>query len=117
MPRKRKFPDYVEIRVPVYQPPTSVLELLFEGKTLDIAKRLIEYLKKNGALFKDEYQKALDIEGADKVLYFRVVKKLLAIGMIYEDRGMYRLSDRFSERMENLAKMWKFEIGKVAELW
>jgi len=37
--------------------------------------------------------------------------------MVYEDRGMYKLSERFSERMENLAKMWKFEIGKVAELW
>ena len=97
MPRRRKFPDYVEIRVPVYQPPASTLELLFEGKTLEIAKRLVEYLKKNDGLFKDEYQEAL--------------------GMIYEDRGMYRLSDRFSERMESLAKMWKFEIGKVAELW
>ena len=47
----------------------------------------------------------------------RVLKKLLALGMVYEDRGMYKLSERFSERMENLAKMWKFEIGKVAELW
>ena len=117
MPRKRKFPDYVEIRVPVYQPPSSALELLFDGKTLEIAKRLVEYLKKNGGLFKDEYQEALGIDGADKVLYFRVLKKLLALGMVYEDRGMYKLSDRFSERMENLAKMWKFEIGKVAELW
>lgn len=117
MPRRRKFPDYVSIRVPVYQPPNSVLELLFDGKTLEIARKVVDYLKQNGGLFKDEYQEALGVDGADKVLYFRVMKKLLALGMVKEDAGVYKLSDRFSERMENLAKMWKFEIGKVAELW
>ena len=117
MPRPRKLPDYVEIKIPVYVPPHSVLELLFDGKTLEIAKRVIGYLKENKVLWKDEYQEALNIHGSDKVIYFRVIRKLLALGMIKEDRGAYKLDDRFSERMENLSRMWKFEIGKVAELW
>jgi len=117
MPRPRKLPDYVEIKIPVYTPPDSPLELVFEGKTLQVARKIIQYIKEKGHLWKDEYQTALGITGSDKVLYFRVIRKLIALGMIYEDRGTYRLSERFSERMESLAKMWKFEIGKVQELW
>jgi hypothetical protein len=117
MPRRRRLPDYVAVKVPTHAPPDSVLELVFEGKTLDIAKRLLDYLKKNKTMWKDEYEQALGLEGADKVLYFRAVKKMLALGMIYEDRGVYRISKKFSERMENLAKLWLFEIGKVEELW
>ncbi len=117
MPRRRKMPDFVEVRLPVHAAPESVLEILFEGKTLEIAKRLVNYLKENKMLWKDEYHEALGIEGADKVIYFRVVKKLLALGMIYEDKGTYRLSGKFSDRLEHLAKLWKFEIGKVEEIW
>ncbi|MFA4718721.1 hypothetical protein [Pyrococcus kukulkanii] len=117
MPRPRKLPDYVEIRIPVYVPPETVLELAFDGKTLEIARKVIEHIKKNGLLWKDEYKEALGIDGSDKVIYFRVIRKLLALGMIYEDRGAYRLSEKFSERMENLARLWKFEMGKVKELW
>ncbi|AMM53513.1 hypothetical protein [Pyrococcus kukulkanii] len=117
MPRRRKIPGEVMMKIPTMAPPDTALELLFEGKTLEIARKVVEYLKKNKALWKDEYEEALGISGSDRILYFRVIRKMLAAGMIYEDRGTYRLSKKFAERMENLAKLWLFEIGKVEEIW
>ena len=117
MPRRRKIPGEVYVKIPTSAPPESVLELMFEGKTLQIAKKIIEYLKENKALWKDEYEEALNIKGSERVLYFRAIRKMLAAGLIYEDRGTYRLSKKFSDRLENLAKLWLFEIGKVEEIW
>lgn len=57
------------------------------------------------------------MDGVDKVLYFRVMKKFLVFGMVREDVGVYKFFDCFFERMENFVKMWKFEIGKVVEFW
>lgn len=117
MPRPRKLPDYVVLKIPVYQPPRSVLELFFDGKTLEMAKEIINYLKENKVLWKDDYREVLGISGPDRVLYFRVMRKMLAHGLIREDKGTYRLSERFAERMENIARLWRFEIGKTEELW
>ena len=117
MPRPRKFPDTVVLRIPVYEPPQSVLELLFEGKTLELAKSIVNYLKKNNILWKDAYREELGLKDSDAILYFRVIKKMLALGLLREDRGYYKLSDKFCARLENLIRMWKFEIGNLKDLW
>ncbi len=117
MPRKRRLPDIVSIKLPVYQPPEDIFDIIFESaEARRIAEKIIEYIKKNGRMGWDEYKELFPPE--KHYLYFRVIKRLEALGFI--SRGAYHtyiLSKKFCDRMEHLSKLWLFKIGKVEEIW
>ncbi len=117
MPRRRKLPDYVALKIPTYEPADNPLELIFDGRSLEIAYKVLERIKKQGRLYPDDYKEMFH-DKSDQVLYFRVIKKMLALKMlkISSDKS-YILSDGFSNRMETIAKLWKFQIGDLKDLW
>ncbi|AEC52247.1 hypothetical protein PNA2_1332 [Pyrococcus sp. NA2] len=117
MPRRRRLPDVVTIKVPVLVQPRDVFEVVFESEEArKMAEEIVEYIKKNGRMGWDEYKKLFPPE--KHYLYFRVIKRLEALGFI--SRGAYHtyiLSKKFTDRMEYLGKLWLFKMGKVEEIW
>lgn len=117
MPRKRRLPEFVTIKIPVYTPPEDVFEIVFESEEArKMAEKIVEHIKKNKRMRWDEYRELFPPE--KHYLYFRVIKRLEALGFI--QRGAYHtyiLSKKFCDRMEHLSKLWLFKMGKVEELW
>lgn len=86
MPRKRRLPDVVSIKLPVYQPPEDIFEVVFESEDArEMAEKIIEHIKRNGRMGWDEYRSIFPPE--KHYLYFRVIKRLEALGFI--SRGAY----------------------------
>ncbi|KUH33931.1 hypothetical protein APY94_04155 [Thermococcus celericrescens] len=117
MPRKRRLPDVVTLKLPTYEQPGDIFDVIFESEEArKMAEQIVEYIKKNKRMGWEEYRELFPPE--KHYLYFRVMKRMEALGLI--GRGAYNtyiLSKKFCDRLEYLSKLWLFKIGKAEELW
>ena len=57
MPRKRRLPDVVTLKMPVLVQPRDIFEVVFESEEArKMAEEIVEYIKKNGRMGWDEYK-------------------------------------------------------------
>lgn len=105
MPRRPKYPAEVKIRIPkdkvdIYE--TPVLELLLPPKEAEMAEKIINYIKKNGRLWPDEWKEVLEgeITDANVKAYYRALKKLVSLGLIGRGKeGSFILSDELAMKL------------------
>jgi hypothetical protein len=90
---------------------------------VDLAENLVRYIRDNGKLHESEYrkhiilQKPLKLEFNNYIYtyanYQRILRKLLAVGMIERERGYYKLSTEFSRWLNEAARTWGDFVGRV----
>ncbi len=95
MPRKRRLPDVVTLKLPTYEQPRDIFDVIFESEEArKMAEQIVEYLKKNKRMGWDEYR---DLFPPEKhYLYFRVMKRMEALGLIGAEPTTLTSSQRSS---------------------
>lgn len=104
MPRRPKYPDYVNVKIPrditeLYE--TPVLEILLTEKEAEIAERIISHIKENGRLWPDEWREIVNPkEYAEVKNYYRTLRKLVSLGLIGRGKeGSFILSNELARKL------------------
>ena len=110
MPRRPVYPDYVVVRIPkeivdIYE--TPIFELLFSKEEAKMAKKIVEFIKTHERLYPDEYKEFVKTP-ADKARYFRVLRKMVSLGMIKRGKESSSiLSDEFAHKLGAMLEKWR----------
>ena len=88
MPRRRKYPKYVRIKIPfetleVWE--QDFFNILFEEKEAETARKIIFWLQNHDRIWSDEYKQIVGTNDAEVKRYNRVMAKMITLGLI--DRG------------------------------
>ena len=114
MPRRPKYPPYVNIKIPrdlveVWE--TNLMDILFTEKEAEIAKRIINYIKENERIYPDEYKNIIN-GNVEKVRYFRVLRKMVSLGLLKRGKdSSYILSEEFALKLGAMLEKWKAITG------
>ncbi|AEH25106.1 hypothetical protein [Pyrococcus yayanosii] len=109
MPRRLKYPPYVVVRIPrdmveVYE--TNILDLVF-GENGDMARRIVDYIKKNERIYPDEYKEIIK-DSSERMRYYRTLRKMISLGMLKRGKdGSYILSDEFALKLGAMIEKWR----------
>lgn len=110
MPRKRKYPETVNIPIPyeitkVYE--TPLLKLIFPERTAEMSQRIIDYIKTWGSIGRDEWKEIATNEAEHK-LFNRTLNRMVTLGMLKRAKGgEFILSEEFSTKLGVLIEKWE----------
>ena len=110
MPRKRKYPFQVKIKIPfekfdIWE--RDIFDLLFEEKEAETARKIISWIQKNERLYPEDYRHVVGTSPAEVKRYNRVMAKLVTLGLIGRGKeASYILNDEFAHKLNFLAEKW-----------
>lgn len=56
MLRRRKFFDYVVLKILIYEFVDNLFELIFDGRSFEVVFKVFEYIKEYGCFYFDDYK-------------------------------------------------------------
>jgi len=96
--------DYHEVT----QKPEKIFGVVFDGEVYsEIAKTIINHIKKKGYLSSFETRELIKENGFAQNSFYKVIRKMIKLGMVYKVGGKYRISKEFGNAMNRLYKAWK----------
>ena len=110
MPRKRKYPERVNIPIPydivkIYE--TPLLELIFPEKTAEMVKKIIDHIKAYGSIDKYDWKEVAKNETEHKMFNI-AINKMVSLGMLKRAKGgEFILSEEFSTKLGVLIQKWE----------
>jgi len=96
----------------------DVLECAFPRKPQQlsvVAGMILNAVAKDGEMPVSGWRDFLkEHPGISQASYYSAVRQLVGLGLLGRERGVYYLSDRFSETLRRMAAIWDSRMGKLA---
>jgi len=98
----------------VTQKPDKIFGVVFRGEVFsEIAKTIIEHIKKKGCLSSYETREIINDNGFASNSFYKVLRRMLKLGMLYKIGGKYRISKEFGNAMNRLYKAWRKLLEEI----